>query len=225
MSKQRAGVGCALALSAIAALATACEGSSQSTNAPPLTGLRVHATALFGVDGCGEGEAQIRHYVVTTSTDFELENGSVERRMQAAALFDCFVDATFLDLPMPAELVVPRYTLRVFGYSASNESGVETARSNLGNRDAELDAMLESSATLAASCTAIQRADLVTTATCALDFDRRTGAADAGARSDGGLDAEANDAGEEDANASDANASDAGEDAEANDAGEEDGGT
>lgn len=196
------------AFAAATAALAACNASTTIDPVPPVTGIRVDTLGLFGVDSCGPGDDQVAKTAVTvTDVTASGEAGLRAADVSRSGTFDCFADPAFIEpFAISAE-----YKLRVFGFSArryqEHAADIATALAQRNDAAVAADATLASLADVVATCQAFEYANVNSTAACVLDFDRRSGAADAGsvdAASDAGEVRDAGDAATDAGDASDA---------------------
>ncbi len=133
----------ATALSVIAA-AIACSGSGSSDSVSPITGVTVRAETVTGGKGCGRGATQVFKYAVIVRRIPIAPDASpidpVEDRKKggdevASNVYDCFTDATFVELPSD-ENYYGRYVLDVYAFNetayvaAGGDAAVRQAAQN-----------------------------------------------------------------------------------------------
>lgn len=137
------------------------------------TAIVVRAAAVTEAQGCGKGAGQVLRYAaVVTGCEERAEDGACVRRVPlTAGVFDCFADATFVELPAVGGTF--SYDVDVFLY---NEPGAAASRAALDDATARArandpagaeSALRATSPTWSTTCTATQVDRVQSAATCA----------------------------------------------------------
>jgi hypothetical protein len=153
------------AIVAASVLALAACGSTSTTDVlPTVTSISVRADAITAGRGCGSAAGQVFKYVVLVmSPDMAYVVGNV---------YDCFADATFVDLP---DVGVRSYTMSVFAfdraaYLAAGEGALNAKvngwNANVASATPAALAALRSTATYETTCTAPRLDQVQRVASC-----------------------------------------------------------
>lgn len=148
----------ALVLAAAFALAplVACESSGGDGGLSPITGVLVKSESLFATRGCGTAAREGFKYAAFVE--------SQDDQVVAAGVYDCFADASFVNLPRSrtGSLTFDVYVLAFDAPSWEGEAGpvgAATSRADLG-------ALLATRPTSSTRCRATQQQDVQVLAEC-----------------------------------------------------------
>ncbi len=150
-----------VAFLAAASSLLACSGSGGGSRIPPQTGIVIRAESLTAGRGCGRDVSQVFKYAAIVFGFGGGDPGSPAAYTVPVTgnVFDCFADATFLDLPEQNGSVT--YRLEVFAYNAE-----AFARSSVSASPADAALLRESAPTWTTQCQASQRRDVQAVAAC-----------------------------------------------------------
>lgn len=141
--------------------ATACSTTAGSLLYTPVTGVVVQSEPLTAETGCGREAGQVVRYLA------RIEDAC--GRILFARDYDCFADATFVNLP-PSRYGSSLYFLRIYAFDdaayAANAAAIQTAVTPIGAGVLARTPFAALTPTYVASCTSAQSTDVQSPAVC-----------------------------------------------------------
>jgi hypothetical protein len=153
-------------------------GSGDTSGITPITGIVVRADDLVAGHGCGTGPDQVYKYSVVVSTVPEVGQ---DPAFIAGGTFDCFADATFVNLCASTNGSLT-FNVEVYAFTQAQYAGVGATPGELADDPSycsldggpvplDVDACtarnaLRAEASFAASCTATQQSNIEVVAVC-----------------------------------------------------------